>query len=173
MPSRCPCAIVPNRAVVTLMGDVMWRKLMIAITATTLLSACALRTGSHAAGTDWTAVAALSADEQVEVITIDRRRVSGTLAAVDAERIVVGPVLVSLRRTDVAFVWTIPREDSLFNGYLVGAIVGLVFGGLIRAKGNEGLAIPASTAAVGSVVGAWIDRGWKGPPRKLVYRAVN
>ena len=148
----------------------MWQKLIIALAATTLLNACALRTRSAVAPTDWSAVEALSAGEQVEVVTVDGRRVSGTLTAVDADQIIVGPASVILRRTNVTAVWTIPREDSLFNGYVVGAITGAAVGAVGR-KGNQAMAIPALTAAVGSAVGAWIDRGWKfGRLRKLVYR---
>ena len=151
----------------------MWQKLLIALAATTLFNACALRTRSAVVPTDWSAVVGVSAGERVEVVTVDGRRVSGTLEGVNADQIVVGPVPVIVRRTEVTAVWTIPREDSLLNGYVVGAIAGVAVGAAGR-KGNQAIAVPALTAAVGSAVGAWIDRGWKfGRLRKLVYRTVN
>lgn len=150
----------------------MSRRLTILIVATMVFSACAMHRRPTSQLSNWAAVMALPTGEQVEAVLTDGRRVTGAISRVDPDQIIVGPVAVIVRRADIQSVWIIPREDSLFNGYLLGAIAGLAFGAVARAKGNDAVLIPAASTSVGSVVGAWLDRGWKGPPRRLVYRAI-
>jgi uncharacterized protein YcfJ len=116
---------------------------------------------------------ALSIEDHVEATTKDGRRVYGTVQSVDPQQIVLGPVSVILRRGDVRAVWTIPRDDSLLNGSVLGAIAGLAVGLAADGKGNSAAAITVMATGIGTVFGAWIDRGPKGPPKKLVYLARN
>lgn len=148
----------------------MRRTLMIVAVASVIVSACAARAEPHLSRADWDAVMALGADEQIEVLMRDQRRISGTVESVNTDWIVVGPVSVSIRREDIAAVWVLPREDSLFKGYVVGAIAGLAVGAIAQVKGNAGVVIPVFMAAFGSGVGAWLDQRWYGPTRRLVYR---
>jgi len=109
--------------------------------------------------------------EQIEVTTRDGRRARGTLQSADAQQVIFGrPVTVALRRDDVLSIWVMGLEDSLFNGYLLGAIVGLALGGTIHAEDEASMIIPVIATGVGALAGAWVDRS-KGPPRRLVYMA--
>jgi hypothetical protein len=47
---------------------------------------------------------------------------------------------VILRREDVLSIWAIGRQDSLFNGTLIGALAGLAVGFLGDAEGNVAVA---------------------------------
>jgi uncharacterized protein YcfJ len=149
-------------------------KLAAIVVVATLLSACAAH---HPPGkpqsSDWSAVMALSVEEHIEVTTKDGRRLSGIVQSADVQQIVLTPVSVILRREDVLSIWAIGRQDSLFNGTLIGALAGLAVGFLGDAEGNVAVALPILSTAVGAVLGGWIDRGWKGPPRKLVYMAQD
>jgi small nuclear ribonucleoprotein (snRNP)-like protein len=149
------------------------RKLLAVVAVTALVNACA--THQHSRGdprlSDWASVMALSIEDRVEATTKDGRRVDGTVQSVDPQQIVLGPVSVILRRGDVRAVWTIPRDDSLLNGSVLGAIAGLAVGLAADGKGNSAAAITVMATGIGTVLGAWIDRGPKGPPKKLVYLA--
>jgi uncharacterized membrane protein YeaQ/YmgE (transglycosylase-associated protein family) len=151
------------------------RTLPVIVAVAALSSACAIhqQRPNDPRMSDWTAVMALSADELIVATTRDGRRLSGKLQSVDAQQIVLGPVAVTLRREDVLGIWVIGLEDSLFKGYFLGAIVGLVLGSTIDVKDSTAVIMPVITAGVGAVLGAWIDRGWNGSHRKLVYRAAR
>lgn len=116
---------------------------------------------------------ALSVEEHVEATTRDGRRIHGIVRSTDVQQIVVGPNSVILRREEVLSIWALGRQDSLFNGTLIGALAGLAVGFAADVDGNPAVAIPVLATAVGTVLGAWIDRGWKGPPRRLVYMAPS
>jgi hypothetical protein len=122
---------------------------------------------------DWASVIALTVEERIEVTTRDGRRTIGTLQSVDAQQVVLGRPVTIIRRDDVLRVWAIGHEDSLFNGYLIGASVGAALGATIQATDTAAVIIPVMTAAISAVVGGWIDRGPKGPPRRLVFMARN
>ena len=149
-------------------------KLAVIVVAATLLSACATHHPSrHSPSSDWSAVMALSVEEHVEVMTKNGRRVTGIVQSADVQQIVLGPNSVILRREEVLSIWALGRQDSLFNGSLIGALAGLAVGFAADVDGNPAVAIPVLGTAVGTVLGAWIDRGWKGPPRRLVYMAPS
>jgi hypothetical protein len=116
---------------------------------------------------------ALSVEEHIEATTKDGRRTHGIVRSTDVQQIVLGPNSVILRREEVLSIWALGREDSLFNGTLIGALAGLAVGFAADVDGNPAVAIPILGTAVGTVLGAWIDRGWKGPPRRLIYMATS
>ena len=149
-------------------------KLAAILVVATLLSACATHhPRRNPQMSDWSAVIALSVDEHIEATTKDGRRIHGIVRSADVQQIVLGPVSVILRREEVLSIWALGREDSLFNGTLIGALAGLAVGFAADVDGNPAVAIPVLATAVGTVLGAWIDRGWKGPPRRLVYMAPS
>jgi hypothetical protein len=121
---------------------------------------------------DWTHVMALTAEEPIEVATNDGRRVSGTVQSVDIQQIVLRPGSLSVRRDDVRAVWIIERADSWSNGTWIGAVAGLAAGLAANGEDNTNVALVVMATGVGAVLGAWLDRGWKGPPMRLVY-SVN
>src|SRR5262245_26661481 len=122
---------------------------------------------------DWASVTALTVEERIEVTTRDGRRLVGTVESVDAMQVVLGrPVTIALRRDDVLSIWAIGLEDSLFNGYLLGAIAGFALGAAIPPDDETSIVFPAIASGVGAIAGAWIDRQ-KAPPRRLVYIARN
>jgi hypothetical protein len=46
----------------------------------------------------------------------------------------------------------------------------LILGLAARQEDAAGLLVPLGSTVIGGVVGAWVDRGWNGPPRRLVFR---
>jgi small nuclear ribonucleoprotein (snRNP)-like protein len=123
---------------------------------------------------DWASVIALTVEERIEVTTRDGRRMIGTLQSVDAQQVVLSRPVTIIRRDDVLSIWAIGQdEDSLLNGYLIGASAGAALGATIQATDAAAVIIPVMTTAISAVVGGWIDRGSKGPPRRLVFMARN
>jgi hypothetical protein len=149
----------------------MVSRVRLVIVAGLLLTSCA--TGHRAAQqswSDWATVVALPIEERVEAQTTSGRSFSGTLQAVDATHLELSPLSIRLERTEVAAVWRLGRPDRLRDGALVGGAIGLILGLAARQTDAAGLLVPAGSALIGGAVGAWVDRGWNGPPRRLVFQ---
>ena len=146
----------------------MWRKpsLLVVIV---LLTACAHARPSSVTRTDWASVMALPPETRIEVVSADGRRFSGILQSSDADQVILQPVSLALRRHDVVSVWSLGKDKSLLKGYLVGAAMGLAIGAGAHVTGAQGVIVPVVTTGVGSVMGAWAQRGWNGPKRTFMY----
>ena len=150
-------------------------KLAVIVVVATVFSACATHhpARNHLKPSDWSAVLALSDEEHIEVTTKDGKRTIGTVQSANPQEIVVSPRSVILRREDVLSVWVLGREDSALNGTLIGAVAGVAVGFTANVDGNSAFAISVIGAVVGGGLGAWLDNGWKGPPRRLIYTAPS
>ena len=147
-------------------------RLAVLVAVATVFSACATHhPARNLKPSDWSA--ALSPEEHIEALTKDGKRTIGTVQSANLQEIVVSPRSVILRREDLLSVWVIGREDSAFNGTLTGALAGLVLGFTANVDGNSAFAISVIGAVVGGGLGAWLDNGWKGPPRRLIYTAPS
>jgi hypothetical protein len=136
-----------------------------------LLTSCATRNrAAQPSWSDWAVVVALPIEERVEVLTTSGRTFSGTLKAVDATHLELDPLSIRLERTDVSAVWRLGPRDRLRNGALVGAAIGLILGLAAGQEDAAGVLVPAIGTVVGGAFGAWIDRGWNGPPRTVVFQ---
>ena len=119
-------------------------KLAVIVVVAILLGACATHhhPPRHSPSLDWSAVMALSVEEHIDATTKDGRRMHGIVRSTDVQQIVLGPNSVILRREEVLSIWALGREDSLFNGTLIGALAGLAVGFAADVDGNPGVAIP-------------------------------
>ena len=146
------------------------RSLLIVLAASLLMS-CATRYQARLpVRSDWAAVVAIPLEERIEAVTTSGRTFSGTLKAVDAIHLELDPLSIRLQRTDVAAVWRLGRPDRLRNGALIGAAIGLIVGLAAGQEDAGGILVPVTATVTGGAFGAWIDRGWNGPPRTLVFQ---
>ena len=149
----------------------MVSRVPVAILAGLLLTSCATRhRAAQPSWSDWAAVVALPIEERVEALTTSGRTFSGTLKAVDATHLELDPLSIRLQRTDVAAVWRLGRRNRLRNGALVGGAIGSILGLAAHQEDVAGVLVPVGSTVIGGVVGAWVDRGWNGSPRRLVFQ---
>ena len=152
-------------------GAAMLSKSLGVILAASLLTSCAH--GYKIAPpslSDWATVVGIPLETPVEALTTSGRTFTGRLRAVDATHLELDPLSIRLERIDVTAVWLLGRPDRLRNGALVGGAIGLIVGLAAGQEGPAGLLVPAGSAVIGGAVGAWIDRGWNGPRRTLVFQ---
>jgi hypothetical protein len=149
----------------------MFSKSLGVILAASLLTSCAHGYKvAHPSLSDWSTVVGIPLETRVEALTTNGRTFSGTLRAVDATHLELDPLSIRLERIDVTAVWLLGRPDRLRNGALVGGAIGLIVGLAAGQEGPAGFFVPAGSAVIGGAVGAWIDRGWNGPRRTLVFQ---
>ena len=142
------------------------------ILAASLLTSCAAHGYKIAPASlcNWSTVVGIPLETRVEALTTSGRTFSGTLRAVDATHLELDPLSIRLERLDVTAVWLLGRPDRLRNGALVGGAIGLIVGLASGQEGPAGFLVPAGSAVIGGAIGAWIDRGWNGPRRTLVFQ---
>jgi hypothetical protein len=141
------------------------------VLAASLLSSCGTRYQTAPPSlSNWAAVVAIPLEERVEALTTSGRTFSGTLKAVDTTHLELDPLSIRLQRTDVAAVWRLGRPDRLRNGALVGGVMGLILGLAARQEDVPGVLVPVGATVIGGAFGAWVDRGWNGPARTLVFQ---
>jgi hypothetical protein len=113
---------------------------------------------------------AIPLEERVEALTTSGRTFSGRLNVVDATHLELDPLSIRLERTDVVAVWRLGQPDRLRNGVLLGGAIGLLVGLTAGQQDARGLLVPVAASVIGGAFGAWVDRGWNGPPRTLVFQ---
>jgi hypothetical protein len=149
---------------------VVSRCLPVVLTAS-LLTSCGTRYQTAPPSlSDWAAVVAIPLEERVEALTTSGRTFSGTLKAVDTTHLELDPLSIRRQRTDVVAVWRLGQPDRLRNGALVGRAIGLIVGLAAGQEDAAGILIPIIATVTGGAFGAWVDRGWNGPRRTLVFQ---
>lgn len=148
--------------------------------------ACALSARSGVAQGSWNRVMQLDVGAEVEIERWDRPDISGEVVGADPASLSVGLHVGAppqrILRTEIRRIRFVraDRSDSLKNGTLVGAAVGVgyVIGMLayIAAGGEEGepstaqwFTGPLIGAAAGAGIGAWIDSARAGKRKETVF----
>ena len=158
----------------------------IAMLAVVLSTACALTTASRADMSSWARVVRLSQGQPVEIAQWNALVIVGRLVQADAAGVLIqrgaAATSVQIPRSEVRRVRTVHegRRDSVANGALTGAAIGITYVVMVlmsAAKGGDGPSEaswatgPLLGGLIGGGVGALIDASRSGVRKETVYAA--